>query len=59
LVEKIGYLIENEEERAIMGKNSRKLAEEEFDWEKRSEKQGLAGRTIISMLRLYTMTLKY
>jgi glycosyltransferase involved in cell wall biosynthesis len=34
LAEKIGYLIENEEERAIMGKNSRKLAKEEFDWEK-------------------------
>jgi glycosyltransferase involved in cell wall biosynthesis len=31
-------LIENEEERAIMGKNSRKLAKEEFDWEKIAEK---------------------
>lgn len=34
LAEKIKYLIENEEEREIMGKNSRKLAEEEFDWNK-------------------------
>jgi len=38
LAEKIEYLIENEEERAIMGKNSRKLAKEEFDWEKIAEK---------------------
>ena len=34
LAEKIRYLIENEEERERMGKNSRKLAEEEFSWEK-------------------------
>ena len=34
LAEKIRYLIENEEERIRMGKNSRKLAEEEFDWKK-------------------------
>ena len=34
LAEKIRYLIENEEEIIRMGKNSRKLAEEKFDWEK-------------------------
>jgi glycosyltransferase involved in cell wall biosynthesis len=34
LAEKIKYLIENEEERGRMGKNSRILAEEEFDWKK-------------------------
>ena len=34
LAEKIRYLIENDEERERMGKNSRKLAEEEFSWEK-------------------------
>ena len=34
LAEKIRYLIDNSEERERMGKNSRKLAEEEFDWEK-------------------------
>jgi len=38
LAEKIKYLIENPEERKRMGKNSRKLAEEEFDWEKIAEK---------------------
>jgi len=34
LAEKIVYLIENEEERERMSRNSRKLAEEEFDWSK-------------------------
>jgi|Deesub1362A_J573_1020465.scaffolds.fasta_scaffold00052_91 glycosyltransferase involved in cell wall biosynthesis len=34
LAEKIEYLIENEEERERMSKNSRTLAEEEFNWEK-------------------------
>jgi glycosyltransferase involved in cell wall biosynthesis len=34
LAEKIQYLLENEEERKKMGKNSKKLAEEEFSWEK-------------------------
>jgi glycosyltransferase involved in cell wall biosynthesis len=38
LAEKIKYLIENEEERNRMGRNSRKLAEEEFNWKKISEK---------------------
>ena len=38
LVEKISYLIDNEEERMRMGKNSRRLAEKEFSWEKIVEK---------------------
>jgi glycosyltransferase involved in cell wall biosynthesis len=38
LADKIRYLIENEEERVRMGENSRKLAKEEFDWEKIAEK---------------------
>ena len=38
LAEKIKFLVENKEERARMGKNSRKLAEEEFDWKIISEK---------------------
>jgi glycosyltransferase involved in cell wall biosynthesis len=38
LAEKIRYLVENESERTKMGRNSKKLAEDEFDWEK------IAGR---------------
>jgi len=38
LAEKIRYLIENKEERAKMGRNSRKLAEDEFDWKKIAER---------------------
>ena len=38
LAEKITYLLENEEERKRMGRNSRRLAEEEFDWSKIAEK---------------------
>jgi len=38
LAEKIRYLIDNPEERERMGENSRKLAEEEFDWEKIAER---------------------
>ena len=38
LTEKIKYLVENEEERERMGRNSRVLAEEEFDWRMIAEK---------------------
>ena len=38
LAEKIRYLIDNEEERIRMGRNSRRLAEEEFDWKKIAKK---------------------
>jgi len=38
LAEKIKYLVENDEERERMGKNSRKLAEDEFDWKKIAER---------------------
>lgn len=37
LVERIKYLVENDEERERMGRNSRKLAENEFDWSKIAE----------------------
>jgi len=38
LADKIKYLIENEDERKRMGKNSRRLAEEEFDWSRIAER---------------------
>ncbi|MEM3715335.1 MAG: glycosyltransferase family 4 protein, partial [Nitrososphaeria archaeon] len=38
LAEKIGYLVGNEGARLRMGKNSRKIAEEEFDWRKIAER---------------------
>jgi len=38
LAEKIMYLIDNEEERKRMGKNSKRLAEDKFDWNKIAEK---------------------
>ena len=38
LAEKLRYLIDNEEEREKMGRNSRKLAEDEFDWSKITDK---------------------
>ena len=38
LAERLLYLIENEEERKKTGRNSRKLAEEEFDWSKIAKK---------------------
>ena len=38
LTEKIKYLVDNDEERERMSKNSRRLAEEEFSWERIAEK---------------------
>ena len=38
LAEKISYLVEHPEKRAEMGRNSRRLAEEEFDWSKMAER---------------------
>jgi len=38
LAQKIKYLIDNPEERQRMGTNSRRFAEEEFDWRKVAEK---------------------
>jgi len=33
-IDAIKYLVENEQERKRIGANARKLAEEEYDWEK-------------------------
>jgi len=38
LAEKIRYLIDNPQERQRMGENSRRYAEEKFDWQKVAEK---------------------
>ena len=38
MAERIKYLIDHPEKWEKMGKNSRKLAEEEFDWKKIAEK---------------------
>ncbi len=38
LAEKIKYLLSHPQQREIMGKNSRKLAEERFDWRRISER---------------------
>jgi len=38
LAERIAYLLENPEERKRMALNSRRRAEEEFDWKKISER---------------------
>jgi len=48
LTEKIRYLIENEEERKRMGRNSRKLAEEEFDWSIIAEKYLKVYKELVS-----------
>ena len=42
LAERIGYLLDNKEERARMAANSRQLAEEEFDWSRVAERLLLA-----------------
>ena len=46
LAERLIYLIENEEERKRMGRNSRRLAEEEFDWSKIAEKYSKTYREV-------------
>jgi glycosyltransferase involved in cell wall biosynthesis len=38
LAEKIAYLIDNRDDRQRMGENSRRYAEEEFNWGKVSER---------------------
>ncbi len=47
LAEKIAHLLENEEERKRMGRNSRKLAEEEFDWSKIAEKYAEVYKEVV------------
>jgi glycosyltransferase involved in cell wall biosynthesis len=46
LADKIKYLIDNPEERKRMGSNSRRYAEEEFDWRKVAEKLSLVYQSI-------------
>ncbi len=45
LADKIKYLIDNPEERKRMGVNSRRYAEEEFDWSKVAERLSLVYQT--------------
>jgi len=45
LADKIKYLIDNPEERKRMGVNSRRYAEEEFDWRKVAERLSLVYQT--------------
>jgi len=47
LADKIKYLIDNPEERKMMGANSRRYAEEEFDWRKVAELMVMVYQSII------------
>ena len=53
LAERIKYLIDNPEERKRMGANSRRYAEEEFDWRKVAERLSLVyhGKIITFQLK--------
>ncbi|MFN3804845.1 MAG: glycosyltransferase [Pyrobaculum sp.] len=48
LADRILYLVENEEIRREMGENSRKLAREEFSWEKITERYLDVYREVVS-----------
>ena len=50
-IDAIKYLIDNEQERERIGANARRLAEEEYDWDKIGEKLDKLYKTILEEIK--------